>query len=65
MARVCRIGGMQLAEGAEISLDGNTGAVYAGRLAVVTERPERELAMLAMLKTSPARGMGRDATRLG
>jgi pyruvate,orthophosphate dikinase len=52
-ARVCRIGGRQLAEGAQISLDGNSGAVYAGRLGVVTERPERELAMLAALKTRP------------
>ncbi len=62
-ARVCRIGGTQLAEGAEISLDGNTGAVYAGRLDVVTERPERELAMLAALKTRPSCETGRDANR--
>jgi pyruvate, orthophosphate dikinase len=54
---------MKLTEGAAISLDGNTGAVYAGRLAVVTERPERELAMLAALKIAPTRGIGRDANR--
>lgn len=64
-ARVCRIGGVRLAEGAEISLDGNTGAVYAGRLDVVTERPERELAMLAALKSRPASETYRDAKHRG
>jgi pyruvate, orthophosphate dikinase len=65
-ARVCRIGGMKLTEGAEISLDGNTGAVYAGRLAVVTEHPERELAVLAALKTGPTCETGpEDANRHG
>ncbi len=64
-ARVCRIGGMELAEGAEISLDGNTGAVYMGRLAVVTERPERELAMLAALKTHTSCEQGRDVEHRG
>ena len=46
-ARTCRLGGETLAEGEPLSLDGNTGAVYRGALPVVTERPERELAMVA------------------
>jgi pyruvate, orthophosphate dikinase len=60
-ARVCCIGGTRLAEGAPISLDGNTGAIYAGALRVLTERPERELAMLAALTTSSDRDPGRGA----
>jgi len=44
---VCRIGDTYFTEGDWISLDGNTGAVYAGTLAIVTERPERELAVVA------------------
>ncbi|MDR3528954.1 MAG: PEP/pyruvate-binding domain-containing protein [Rhodopila sp.] len=43
----CRIGGVLLNEGDFLSLDGNTGAVYAGRLEPVTERPERALAVIA------------------
>ncbi len=64
-ARVCCIGEMKLAEGTQISLDGNSGAVYAGRLGVETERPERELAMLTALRTRPACETGRDAKRRG
>ncbi|HUN42389.1 MAG TPA: PEP/pyruvate-binding domain-containing protein [Acetobacteraceae bacterium] len=45
--RTCRIGGICLAEGDPISLDGNTGAVYAGALPVLIERPDRELAAVA------------------
>jgi len=45
--RQCRIGGMLLNEGDFLSLDGNTGAVHAGRLEPVTERPERALAAIA------------------
>ncbi len=45
--RVCRIGGTLVAEGDAISVDGNTGAVYPGALSVLTERPERELAVVA------------------
>jgi len=45
--RQCRIGGIVLDEGDFLSLDGNTGAVHAGRLAVLTERPERALAAVA------------------
>lgn len=42
--RLCRIGDRSLSEGDALSLDGNTGAVYPGLLAVLHERPERELA---------------------
>ena len=45
--RQCRIGGMPLKEDDFLSLDGNTGAVYAGRLDPVTERPVKALAVIA------------------
>jgi pyruvate,orthophosphate dikinase len=45
--RLCRIGERIFAEGDSISLDGNDGAIYPGRLAIVAERPERELAIIA------------------
>lgn len=51
--RLCRFGETVLAEGDPISLDGNTGAVYAGALPVVTERPERELAVVAGWSSAP------------
>ena len=44
--RFCRIGGKTMREGEFLSLDGNHGGVYAGKLEVVTERPERELARI-------------------
>ena len=52
--RQCRIGATLLNEGDFLSLDGNTGAVYAGRLAPVTERPERALATIAHWRRSEA-----------
>ena len=45
--RQCRIGGTLLDEGDFISLDGNSGAVYAGKLEPLVERPERALAAIA------------------
>ncbi len=45
--RLCRIGERTFPEGDFISLDGNDGGIYAGRLAVLDERPERELAIIA------------------
>jgi pyruvate,orthophosphate dikinase len=45
--RQCRIGGTLFDEGDFISLDGNSGAVYAGRLAPLTERPDKALAAIA------------------
>jgi pyruvate,orthophosphate dikinase len=45
--RQCQIGGKLLNEGDFLSLDGNAGAVYLGRLAALTERPVNALAMIA------------------
>ena len=44
--RQCRIGGTLLNEGDFLSLDGNIGAVYPGRLTPVTERPDAALAIV-------------------
>jgi len=44
--RQCRIGGTVLDEGDFLSLDGNGGAVYAGKLEALVERPERALAAI-------------------
>jgi pyruvate,orthophosphate dikinase len=52
--RQCRIGGTLLDEGDYLSLDGNTGAVHQGRLALVTERPERALAAIAQWRRAAA-----------
>ena len=45
--RTCGIGGTLLHEGEFLSLDGNTGAVHAGRLTPVSERPGPALAAVA------------------
>ena len=45
--RRCKIGAATLNEGDSLSLDGNEGSVYAGKLDIVTERPERELRAMA------------------
>ncbi len=45
--RLCRIGDIQLKEGDFLSLDGNTGAVYPGRLVPLVERPIAALATIA------------------
>jgi pyruvate,orthophosphate dikinase len=45
--RQCRIGGALFDEGDFLSLDSNSGAVYPGRLAPLTERPERALSAIA------------------
>jgi pyruvate,orthophosphate dikinase len=45
--RQCHIGAKLLNEGDFLSLDGNTGAMYLGRLASLIERPERPLAAIA------------------
>jgi len=45
--RQCRIGDALLNEGDLLSLDGNTGAIHAGRLEPVIERPEAALAAIA------------------
>ncbi len=45
--RRCRLGEQVIEEGDFLSLDGNEGRVYRGKLNVVTERPERELNEIA------------------
>jgi pyruvate,orthophosphate dikinase len=50
--RFCRIGEKALQEGEFLSLDGNHGGIYSGKLEVVTERPEQELTRIARWQTS-------------
>jgi pyruvate, orthophosphate dikinase len=50
--RSCRIGEKIMHEGEFLSLDGNDGGIYAGKLEVVTERPERELSRIADWRAS-------------
>jgi pyruvate,orthophosphate dikinase len=52
----CVIAGQRLPEGAELTLDANAGQVYAGRLDVVRERPEKELAEVAAWRAAQATG---------
>jgi pyruvate, orthophosphate dikinase len=54
--RLCRIGATQLKEGDLLSLDGNTGAVYPGRLVPLVERPVTALATIATWVTRTATG---------
>ena len=53
--RLCRIGGRTLHEGEFLSLDADEGAIYAGQLETVTERPERELAAIRAWHSAAAR----------
>jgi len=46
-ARRVRIGGRELAEGEEISIDGESGCVFAGAVDVEEERPAAALAIVA------------------
>lgn len=65
--RSVRIGDRTFAEGELLSIDGNDGAVYPGRLKVVTERPERELAVIEGWRTAaePRRHARRTKARVG
>ncbi len=45
--RECLLGGTVVKEGDLLSLDGNTGDVYLGRLKTLMERPEKALAIVA------------------
>ena len=51
-ARVCSIGTTLLREGDEITLDGESGFVYGGRVPIVTERPEEDLALVGRWRAS-------------
>jgi pyruvate,orthophosphate dikinase len=44
--RTCRVGQSSFAEGDWLTLDGNSGVVFGGRLEVVFEKPERALASI-------------------
>ena len=50
--RICHIALRHLAEGDWLTLDGNSGDVYAGRLDVTLERPEAQLAIIAGWRAS-------------
>ncbi len=50
----CTLGGIRLAEGQELTLDGNDGSIYLGRIKVVRERPEAELAEVASWRRATA-----------
>ena len=52
--RQCRIGGALLNEGEYVSLDGNSGAVYAGKLEALIERPKRALAAIERWRAAAA-----------
>jgi pyruvate, orthophosphate dikinase len=52
----CWIGPQQFAEGDTISLDGNAGAIYAGTLPVIRERPEEALAIVAQWQRDAVEG---------
>jgi pyruvate,orthophosphate dikinase len=52
--RQCWIGATLLNEGDFLSLDGNSGAVHAGRLAQQVERPERALAAITAWRHAAA-----------
>jgi len=49
--RQCHIGGQLLREGDFLSLDGNTGAVYPGRLLALKDYPAAALATIAHWKS--------------
>lgn len=51
--RQCRFGAYVLNEGDFLSLDGNEGCVYEGKLNVLTERPEQELKAMAPWPRTP------------
>lgn len=55
--RTCQIAGQNFAEGDWLTLDGNSGDVYGGRLDVTLERPEAQLAVIARWRASEATGL--------
>jgi pyruvate,orthophosphate dikinase len=48
------LGETLLNEGDFLSLDGNTGAIYAGKLEPLLERPERALRVIAKWRRAAA-----------
>lgn len=59
--RGCRIGGRWFHAGAELSLDGHDGGVYAGKLEVVEERPAEYLAEVDAWKREPRESLAQTA----
>jgi pyruvate,orthophosphate dikinase len=59
----CVIAGQRLPEGAELTLDANAGQVYAGRLDVVHERPEKELAEVTAWRAAQATSLSASRRR--
>ncbi|HTO83653.1 MAG TPA: PEP/pyruvate-binding domain-containing protein [Methylomirabilota bacterium] len=53
-ARRARVGGVSIAEGDWLSIDGDAGAVFAGRLPIVDTRPEEDLAAWMQWKEQAA-----------
>ena len=51
-ARTISLGGLRLAEGDLLTLDGNTGCVYAGRMQVVSDRQEDLIKRLKELRAA-------------
>ena len=54
--RTCQIATQNFAEGDWLTLDGNSGDVFAGHLEVIFERPEAELATIARWRSSKVAG---------
>jgi pyruvate, orthophosphate dikinase len=52
--RYCRVGKVNLREGEFLSLDGNDGSVYSGKLEILAERPEAELTKIASWRAALA-----------
>jgi len=50
--RICHIALATFAEGDWLTLDGNSGSVYSGRIEVTLERPETQLAIIAQWRAS-------------
>jgi pyruvate,orthophosphate dikinase len=61
--RSCQIVRGKLAEGDWLTLDGNSGAVYSGRLEVTSERPDAQLAIIAGWRASEAAALVKPGLR--
>jgi pyruvate,orthophosphate dikinase len=53
-ARTCTLGDARLREGDAITLDGETGLIYAGSMPIATERPDDDLALVARWRARDA-----------
>lgn len=49
----CRIAGHPFPQGADITLDGETGQVFAGHVPMTEDRPEADLAQIAAWRAAP------------